>query len=720
MIETEKPLFYEFADFRVDAEKRILLRGGKQISLTPKVFELLLTFLEQRGDVLEKEDLMNLLWADSFVEESNLAQNVAVLRKALGESSKEHKFILTVPGRGYRFVADVKEIFIENESAQSNDVLWQENFEEEIPALPQTQKHGGKWLFAGIAVLALLVIGIAFWFFSNRNKTDATFIIDKTSQLTSSAGLDIFPSISTDGNTIAFSSDRSGNFEIYVKQLVAGAREVQITSDGGQNFQPAFSPDGTQIAYYSKKRGGVWLVPVSGGKPKQLTEFGSRPSFSPDGLTIVFQTEPLTDLGTDSRPAMPPSTIWTIPATGGEPTQITKLGDPPGGHGAPSFSPDGKRIVFSTNNVASSAVWTVSAEGGDLKHISDTAYDGVYAPDGKSILTFSGRMLLKINISETEEPIGEPMRIAVAGGSRGRYLAVASKSKRIVYSALSINSNLWATPLTPANEAAGNPIQLTQNSNSRSIQPAFSPDGKKIAFQSADSTGTITEIWLMDSDGKNPSQLTSGGGLNPGWFPDGSRIAFIARREDKIAYWSVTVEGGKEKKLFDFGQDAIQTQLSPDGKQVVFNSTKGETINVWMIPIEGGEAKQLTFDKEMAGFPYWSPDGKWLSLQIKRGGDANIAVMPSEGGEITQLTFDKGLSWLYDWSPDGDKIVFAGQRDGLWNIYWVSRSTKEQKQLTHFTKLNSYVRYPGWSPLNDQIVYEYAETTGNIWMIELK
>jgi Tol biopolymer transport system component/DNA-binding winged helix-turn-helix (wHTH) protein len=717
MTETEKPLFYEFADFRVNAEKRTLWRGGQQIILTPKVFETLLIFLEHRGEVLEKDFLMNLLWADSFVEESNLAQNVAVLRKALGESSKEHKFILTIPGRGYRFVAEVKEVFAEN--VPPKEIVWQENFEEEIP-IAQDKKRSKKWLFAAVPLILLAIGVFALWFFSNRNKTDETFIITKTSQLTSSSGLDIFPSISTDGNTIAFSSDRSGSFEIYVKQLVAGAKELQLTSDGGQTFQPAFSPDGTQIAYYSKKRGGIWIIPATGGKPKQLTEFGSRPSFSPDGLTIAFQTEPLTDLGTDSKPAMPPSTIWTIPATGGEPKQITKLGDPPGGHGAPSFSPDGERIVFSTNDTISSAIWTVSAQGGDLKHISDTAYDGVYAPDGKSILTFSGRMLLKINISETEEPIGEPMRIAVAGGSRGRYLAVSPKSKRIVYSALSINSNLWSTALTPANEAAGNPIQLTQNSNSRSIQPGFSRDGKKIAFQFADSTGTVIEIWLMDSDGKNASQLTRGGGLNPRWFPDGSRIAFIARREDQTAYWSVTVEGGKEKKLFDFGQDATQPQLSPDGKQVAFNSKKGETINAWTIPIEGGEAKQLTFDKELAGFPYWSPDGKWLSLQIKRGENTNIAVMPSEGGEITQLTFDKGHSWLFDWSPDGDKIAFAGQRDGLWNIYWVSRSTKEEKQLTHFTKLNSYVRYPGWSPLNDQIVYEYAETTGNIWMIELK
>jgi Tol biopolymer transport system component len=94
--------------------------------------------------------------------------------------------------------------------------------------------------------------------------------------------------------------------------------------------------------------------------------------------------------------------------------------------------------------------------------------------------------------------------------------------------------------------------------------------------------------------------------------------------------------------------------------------------------------------------------------------------MPSEGGEILQLTFDKGQSWSGSFSPDGDTIVFAGFRIGVWNLYWVSRLTKQQKQLTNYTKLNSYVRYPTWSPLKNQIAFEYAVTTGNIWIADLK
>ncbi len=120
------------------------------------------------------------------------------------------------------------------------------------------------------------------------------------------------------------------------------------------------------------------------------------------------------------------------------------------------------------------------------------------------------------------------------------------------------------------------------------------------------------------------------------------------------------------------------------------------------------------------GFPSWSPDGKFLAIEIKCGDDSNIGIVPSGGGTPIQLTSNHGQSWPYSWSPDGDKIVFAGLRNGIWKLWWLSRRDKSEKQITNYTKLNSYVRYPTWSPRGDQIVYEYAETTGNIWMMRMK
>ena len=95
--------------------------------------------------------------------------------------------------------------------------------------------------------------------------------------------------------------------------------------------------------------------------------------------------------------------------------------------------------------------------------------------------------------------------------------------------------------------------------------------------------------------------------------------------------------------------------------------------------------------------------------------------MPSDGGAPTELTPYHGQHWLRDWSPDNDKVLYAKPgEDMIWNIWSVSRSTKIEKQLTRYTKTNAYVRYPTMSSRGNQIVYEYTESTGNIWMIEFK
>ena len=100
--------FYEFGVFRADVTEGILLKEGREVSLTPKQFDTLLVLLENRGHVLTKKELMQKIWPDSFVEENNLAQNISILRKALDSPASETSYIQTMPKRGYRFVGDVR------------------------------------------------------------------------------------------------------------------------------------------------------------------------------------------------------------------------------------------------------------------------------------------------------------------------------------------------------------------------------------------------------------------------------------------------------------------------------------------------------------------------------------------------------------------------------------------------------------------------------------
>ena len=99
---------FEFAEFRLDAESHLLTRDGEPVALMPKALDLLIVLVENRGRLIEKDELMQTVWPDSFVEEANLTVNVSALRRALGESPNDHRFIVTVPGRGYKFVADVR------------------------------------------------------------------------------------------------------------------------------------------------------------------------------------------------------------------------------------------------------------------------------------------------------------------------------------------------------------------------------------------------------------------------------------------------------------------------------------------------------------------------------------------------------------------------------------------------------------------------------------
>jgi Tol biopolymer transport system component len=179
--------------------------------------------------------------------------------------------------------------------------------------------------------------------------------------------MDFNPSFSPDEESIAYSSDHNGSFEIYARSLAPGAREVQLTTDGQQNFDPAWSPDGKRIAYYSMKRHGVFTMPAFGGLAIQLTDFGSHPVWSPDGQSLAFQSVSSPDL--DAVP-MGGSTIWIVGSQGGAPKQVTHSGYP----AARTLRPHGhlmeKRLSSSTLIPASPQVWTIALSGDKLQAIT--------------------------------------------------------------------------------------------------------------------------------------------------------------------------------------------------------------------------------------------------------------------------------------------------------------------------------------------------------------
>lgn len=711
---------YKFADVAIDMTDFRVRKTGKNQKITPLAFEVLRYLVEHRGRTVEKQELFESVWRDQFVSDNALTRIVKEIRQTIGDDASAPRYIETVPKRGYRFIAEVVETVLPEAEAAAKEpeAFAPESIGSptESPAKPRRSIY--KAGAAALLIAAILALGG--WLFYKDRFFAAPPTVARTAQLTRGSGMDNFPAISPDGNSLAYSSDQSGSFEIYVKPLASEAKEIQITADGTQNFQPAFSPDGTRLAFHSKGRGGIWIVPSSGGTAKQLTTFGAAPAWSPDGKRIAFQSGPLTSVNAYSR-TLPPSVLWTVATDGGEPpAQLTQAGSPLGGHGAPVFSPDGERIAFNVEDFQSFAVWSVRVADGRLQEIYTGGSDPVYAPDGKRLFYVSSNGLWQIPlVSGSDQPAGAPTQIADDGPAQMRHPKISGDGKKIVYGMLQSKSSIASVEVDrDSGEAVGAPAMVLQNSAPRNTFPSFSPDGARIAhvLWQAGSTGAL---WLTDADGRNSAELTPNAGV-PSWFPDGERIAFMANRDGALKVWSINISTGKIVPVYTFQSEVDFMKLAPDGKQIAFNSKADGKINVWLGNLESGEQKQITFHDEFAGFPIWSPDGKMLAVQLKRGDDTHVGLVPATGGEIIQLTDERGQSWIHSFSPDGARIAYAGQRGDVWNVYTVSLDSREQKKLTGYDKLNSFVRYPSWSPRGDRIIFEYTETPGNIWITELK
>src|SRR5271155_5729736 len=183
---------YEFGAFSIDPEERLLTRDGTALSLTPKVFDTLLYLVRNPGRILTKDELLKEIWPDTFVEEVNLAVNISTLRKVLGENPQDGRYIATVAGRGYRFVADVRQIATQRKNGRGLGEIPElapvqlDSQESRERGSPKTN-HAGRYLatpsvqersnltgliVAVLCVLVLAAIGGYFWM--GRTRTSAS------------------------------------------------------------------------------------------------------------------------------------------------------------------------------------------------------------------------------------------------------------------------------------------------------------------------------------------------------------------------------------------------------------------------------------------------------------------------------------------------------------------------------------------------------------------
>ena len=388
MKELQTNRFYDFSAFRLDAKKRRLLHGDQVISLTPKEFELLLMLVKNAGHVVEKDDLLDEIWKDSFVEEGTLTRNVSWLRKKLASNGEKNtKFIETVPKRGYRFAAQVTptdqpEIFVEETTltrvsveetlilqekesktievaAEGEIVLANPISDLPVSDLPARRINKQKtfsfspvFLFSSYKRLAILfafiaAVSIGFIVYQNyfaRGENRKVNFIANIKPFSGAQGRENSPAFSPDSKQIAFSwnGGTRENSDIYVSILGAG-EPVRLTDTDEHEQYPVFSPDGKHIAFVRnfKTYGEIIMIPALGGAERRIARLFSGNysiSFAPDGESIAA-----VDAADDGGKR---HAIFIIDLKTGERRQrVTADGDFLG-ETTPRFSPDGKSLAF--------------------------------------------------------------------------------------------------------------------------------------------------------------------------------------------------------------------------------------------------------------------------------------------------------------------------------------------------------------------------------------
>jgi Tol biopolymer transport system component len=187
------------------------------------------------------------------------------------------------------------------------------------------------------------------------------------------------------------------------------------------------------------------------------------------------------------------------------------------------------------------------------------------------------------------------------------------------------------------------------------------------------------------------------------------------------SYWLQRL--GEPPRRLDLRMDlqaAARLRPSPDATKMAAHIRTAAGFQVIVEDLTTHAIRKLTPSDRNIGFPCSSPDGKWMALEETAKGSSSVLYLPANGGEISRLAASPTQTFVSDWSPDSEKILFAGLHDGVWDIFWIARATAHLEQLTHFKSESGFVRYPSWSPKNDQVLFERTDLTANIYVGELQ
>ncbi len=627
--------FVRFGVFELDVCNRELRKAGVPLNLPEQPLKVLEALLEQPGSLVSREVLRQRLWGDdTFVDfEHGLNAAVKRLRDVLDDAADSPRFIETVPRRGYRFVGAIEA-----------DPAAQEDPPEPLiaPKVPPPTRRA--WPQPAWAALALMaVVAPAAWWLWSRTPAAPVAPPMRVVPLTSLGGWEVQPTFSPDGEQVAFawSADAyqpCAPFDIHVT-IVGSMQTRRLTDDPGIDFGPRWSPDGRQIAFMRDDCGPggarLRLMSALGGSERALADFKVVPpmSWSPDGRHIAVVrapsgTAPDRDAG-----------IWLVPTQTGTPRALTSpvtLGDV--GHRAPTFSPDGRHLAYvSCPEPLSCHVDVLDLDAalapvGQPRRLTRTGFNS----PGTLAWTRDGTAVVFDNLSAYA--VSYLWRVAVDGNTPAERIEVAG-----------LGANSPAT--TPARDRLAfvrghfdTDIDVFEGGGTRTIirsaftdfQPAFSPDGRRIAFCSSRTANSV-EVWVSAADGSGAQQLTHGPGrwqCSPHWSPDGQHIVFDSRQSTGLHVWVIDADGGVPRQVTTESGTQSAPTWSQDGQWVYYVWFDGKTQDVWRRRVSGGPPERIT--RGGADFGMESADGRSL-VYVPSGDQGPLLMVPLTGGPARQL-----------------------------------------------------------------------------------
>ena len=521
---------------------------------------------------------------------------------------------------------------------------------------------------AGVLAGALLAAFVAWKIFAHAPNAPMHF-----SAVTNFAGVQAQPAFSPDGRSVAFVSNRDGHYNVYVG-LTGGGSLVQVTNDANLKARPAWSPDGATLAYARLNESGlwdIWEVPALGGTPRRVILDATDPAWSPDGHSLAYEN--LSDHG-----------IWISGISGENAHHVAATMNDPEDlwrDTNPRFSPDGREIAFATRPTGPyGELEVVNLESGKIRALTDSnamALSPAWSPDGVYIYFASSRGGT-MNIWKIPARGGEAEQVTSGQGDDAQ-LDVSSDGKRIVFSTWHANTNIAQLDLTARSAQPGIKF-LTTDPARNQMAPAYSPDGKYLAYFSNLKGAENESIWISNADGSNPIQLVRNKQINvfPWWSPDSQRVIYrsepAAGSEGDNFYQSVSVSGGVPDTIlknatgdfFDVGADGRLLFWNSEGKVETVNLKDSTHAILGKLPI-GSKWVPLRL----------SPDAHQVAYVVtpSRENDPNSGLWVSDFKSSPKQVFHGWVLW-YARGPQDSLYLLAGQPDlsgVLWKVGWDGR-----------------------------------------------